>query len=190
MNSPTIGILVQKKYSFEPYLLIVLNRTQLSNLLKKKSILSKIVKRYSKMYMKFRIALISVTSLILGACTEQQTSEVIVDNSIGAGASDSKAIHVCLDKVIETPTNSSKNGKALVISKLWENGQTIKVKFLSGSASIQDRVWEQAVKWEEYANIKFELVTSGEADIRINICLLYTSPSPRDRQKSRMPSSA
>jgi len=121
------------------------------------------------MYMKFRIALISVTSLILGACTEQQTSEVIVGNSIGAGASDSKAIHVCLDKVIETPTNSSKNGKALVISKLWENGQTIKVKFLSGSASIQDRVWEQAVKWEEYANIKFELVTSGEADIRINI---------------------
>ena len=25
---------------------------------------------------------------------------------------------------------------------------------------------------------------------RIEICLLYTSPSPRDRQKSRMPSSA
>ena len=26
--------------------------------------------------------------------------------------------------------------------------------------------------------------------IRHDICLLYTSPSPRDRQKSRMPSSA
>ena len=26
--------------------------------------------------------------------------------------------------------------------------------------------------------------------LRNNICLLYTSPSPRDRQKSRMPSSA
>ena len=25
---------------------------------------------------------------------------------------------------------------------------------------------------------------------RVNACLLYTSPSPRDRQKSRMPSSA
>ena len=25
---------------------------------------------------------------------------------------------------------------------------------------------------------------------RLNLCLLYTSPSPRDRQKSRMPSSA
>ena len=26
--------------------------------------------------------------------------------------------------------------------------------------------------------------------ITVNSCLLYTSPSPRDRQKSRMPSSA
>ena len=30
--------------------------------------------------------------------------------------------------------------------------------------------------------------TSSDADV--NYCLLYTSPSPRDRQKSRMPSSA
>ena len=27
-------------------------------------------------------------------------------------------------------------------------------------------------------------------DMQVMICLLYTSPSPRDRQKSRMPSSA
>ena len=30
----------------------------------------------------------------------------------------------------------------------------------------------------------------GNEPPRITICLLYTSPSPRDRQKSRMPSSA
>ena len=30
----------------------------------------------------------------------------------------------------------------------------------------------------------------GEVRLRIEACLLYTSPSPRDRQKSRMPSSA
>ena len=29
-----------------------------------------------------------------------------------------------------------------------------------------------------------------DIEIRMRICLLYTSPSPRDRQKSRMPSSA
>ena len=30
----------------------------------------------------------------------------------------------------------------------------------------------------------------GETEKQIYRCLLYTSPSPRDRQKSRMPSSA
>ena len=30
----------------------------------------------------------------------------------------------------------------------------------------------------------------GGGPALVNICLLYTSPSPRDRQKSRMPSSA
>ena len=29
-----------------------------------------------------------------------------------------------------------------------------------------------------------------EAGVEYKVCLLYTSPSPRDRQKSRMPSSA
>ena len=30
----------------------------------------------------------------------------------------------------------------------------------------------------------------GNSDVPVTGCLLYTSPSPRDRQKSRMPSSA
>ena len=34
---------------------------------------------------------------------------------------------------------------------------------------------------------KVELMSK---DLEENTCLLYTSPSPRDRQKSRMPSSA
>ena len=35
------------------------------------------------------------------------------------------------------------------------------------------------------------LITEYEIKVgNITICLLYTSPSPRDRQKSRMPSSA
>ena len=42
-------------------------------------------------------------------------------------------------------------------------------------------------------NGAWELETSGsdwDDHILVNNCLLYTSPSPRDRQKSRMPSSA
>ena len=37
--------------------------------------------------------------------------------------------------------------------------------------------------YDEYVSIGSDLITT-------NTCLLYTSPSPRDRQKSRMPSSA
>ena len=33
----------------------------------------------------------------------------------------------------------------------------------------------------------YDYVLNGQ---KLDICLLYTSPSPRDRQKSRMPSSA
>ena len=32
--------------------------------------------------------------------------------------------------------------------------------------------------------------TGGQTLYVLELCLLYTSPSPRDRQKSRMPSSA
>ena len=35
-----------------------------------------------------------------------------------------------------------------------------------------------------------ERPAAGKEVNRIKLCLLYTSPSPRDRQKSRMPSSA
>ena len=43
---------------------------------------------------------------------------------------------------------------------------------------------------------KSETVTPGASSgntntgVVLTVCLLYTSPSPRDRQKSRMPSSA
>ena len=33
-------------------------------------------------------------------------------------------------------------------------------------------------------------IETNQEDKRINSCLLYTSPSPRDRTRSRMPSSA
>ena len=44
-------------------------------------------------------------------------------------------------------------------------------------------------------SVKIVEVNSDNSDRRldnylISTCLLYTSPSPRDRQKSRMPSSA
>ena len=48
------------------------------------------------------------------------------------------------------------------------------------------------VKGDLFPQLFSDFLTIPLADIynEISICLLYTSPSPRDRQKSRMPSSA
>ena len=45
----------------------------------------------------------------------------------------------------------------------------------------------QSVLIQGKAINKIIIVDDGSSP---NVCLLYTSPSPRDRQKSRMPSSA
>ena len=45
---------------------------------------------------------------------------------------------------------------------------------------------------EAYVGLRYDSVVTGIAnqELKYNVCLLYTSPSPRDRTRSRMPSSA
>ena len=55
--------------------------------------------------------------------------------------------------------------------------------------------WFSAEEWGTWSDgnnalIVIALDESPKKNIKLLICLLYTSPSPRDRQKSRMPSSA
>ena len=47
-----------------------------------------------------------------------------------------------------------------------------------------------AMTRERFEPAAANLLVSQGIDVVVHICLLYTSPSPRDRQKSRMPSSA
>ena len=43
---------------------------------------------------------------------------------------------------------------------------------------------------DEVTKVPYKVVKSGKNVPGVKICLLYTSPSPRDRTRSRMPSSA
>ena len=42
----------------------------------------------------------------------------------------------------------------------------------------------------EYLDDRIEFIAGSATDVRAITCLLYTSPSPRDSIRSRMPSSA
>ena len=61
------------------------------------------------------------------------------------------------------------------------------------AAGFKSLEWEWSVEkfyhhWFTSDHDMFEII--GELGLQDKVCLLYTSPSPRDRQKSRMPSSA
>ncbi|MFN7115940.1 MAG: FG-GAP-like repeat-containing protein [Saprospiraceae bacterium] len=74
--------------------------------------------------------------------------------------------HVCIDKYLESD-KQSKEKAAVIGSKLWTNGQTIRIRFLGGDAFLQGKVMQFARQWEEFVNLKFQVVTSGTAEIRI-----------------------
>ena len=63
--------------------------------------------------------------------------------------------------------------------------------FEDGGLSAQELADVLGLPPEKVAPVFAELTGNGYLEIlEENGCLLYTSPSPRDRQKSRMPSSA
>ena len=52
---------------------------------------------------------------------------------------------------------------------LWPVGTTLKVRFLDGPASVHEKIMTYARIWETYANIHFQVVKKGFAEIRISL---------------------
>jgi hypothetical protein len=57
---------------------------------------------------------------------------------------------------------------AVLTGKKWKPGRTLRVWHLDGDPAIHAKVERFAKKWEKYANIKFQFVANGPADIRIS----------------------
>ncbi|KAL7934013.1 metalloprotease [Trichoderma chlorosporum] len=59
---------------------------------------------------------------------------------------------------------------AVNIKKNWQRGRTIKIKFLSGSPALHDKVKKYANQWLAYANLKFDWLPmdASKADVRID----------------------
>lgn len=87
---------------------------------------------------------------------------------------DQQELHLCTsdfvnDKLLRESDTISQKG---VVGKnyKWQNGQTIRIKFLNGDEYVQKKVKEYASEWLKYANLKFQYVASNQnADIKIGI---------------------
>jgi hypothetical protein len=57
---------------------------------------------------------------------------------------------------------------AVVNLKKWDNGRTLRCRFLDGGDFQQGKVKEKAAIWQDYANITFSFVSDPDAEIRIS----------------------
>jgi hypothetical protein len=81
-------------------------------------------------------------------------------------------IYSCVTDLVidEKPKNAGKRAVHQP-SKKWIPGQKIRVKFLEGNDYVKSKVRQYAEVWEEFANVDFEFVESGTAEIRISFTM-------------------
>jgi hypothetical protein len=86
------------------------------------------------------------------------------------GSSDEVASHERVDNLRVTPQRSGPGRARAAVErmKLWENGRTLRVKFLDGLPTVQAKVQAIAKEWESLANLKLQFVNSGSAQLRIS----------------------
>jgi serralysin len=80
---------------------------------------------------------------------------------------DLSAIQICTE--MPSPDGSSgRTDGAVIKANKWTRGQTIRIKFLGGSAFVQGKVKQFAAYWLSHANVKFQYVSASQsADIKI-----------------------
>ena len=130
------------------------------------------------------------------------------DNSANAAppvpaqiAPDAGSLMLQMERGIQSPLPEAKPPEVRVNQELKSlNGLTVNVHFFrfQGNTLVSnDRLTEYVKQWagkdntfEDLQNASIAVANAYRDSGWVVSCLLYTSPSPRDRQKSRMPSSA
>jgi len=57
---------------------------------------------------------------------------------------------------------------AIIVQKQWDNGHTLRCKFLDGDELQRQKVMDNARKWEDYANVQLNFGDDPDAEIRIS----------------------
>ena len=89
---------------------------------------------------------------------------------------------------MDSQTAADKKG---IINRANANLQEFWLNLSENQQSILKKIWSiLTYKWQWQIILNAPFLVIWVLDQTIPACLLYTSPSPRDRTRSRMPSSA
>ncbi|MFN0175084.1 MAG: M12 family metallopeptidase [Saprospiraceae bacterium] len=102
--------------------------------------------------------------------------------ALGGKSTNASIPHICMDWPNKpSPTKLKKPEcvncevsatiQALVAetSKKWANGTSLRVKITGGTPIVRSKIDQYAKEWSNYANIKFNFVSSGDAEILITV---------------------
>lgn len=108
---------------------------------------------------RFKLIVVLAVALFLGAC--QKYDACAPDEHAGT---DGKRVILWTQKQVERVATRA----VAETDKLWEPGDTIRIKFQNGTSALQDEVKQYAAEWLTYANLTFMYVAPGEdADVKI-----------------------
>jgi len=116
---------------------------------------------------KLKLALAAAVSLsaMLYSCKKQQTTDIDAQTQPTLNAVNPLAdVKICTERTLDGTTPRG----AVLTSKKWAPGTTLKVSLNGSTAAIRNKVIQYAKEWEKYANIKFNFVTNDRtATIRV-----------------------
>ena len=119
------------------------------------------------------VAVLALSGILVTGCLKTLDPNLVV----GAGIDLAKSFSVSDSQMV-----------ALANQSIGEMDRTSKVADANDAYSIRlNRLFE---KHKNSAQVPLDYKVYYDTTLNAFACLLYTSPSPRDRQKSRMPSSA
>lgn len=73
-----------------------------------------------------------------------------------------ESLKVCID------VHPEDSRGAIESSKKWKPGQTLRVRFLDGDPTVQQKIEAVAHQWSQYINVRFEFGNDPDAKIRIS----------------------
>lgn len=102
---------------------------------------------------------------LLRSVEENSRNAVLRVTQDGAApAANTGAVAVAAAAAVEEPLHL-----AAVSAKMWAVGRNLRVRFLNGDPTIQNKIVDHAKRWLQYADINFTFGNDPQAEIRIEI---------------------